>query len=264
MTAGLKTAEEAKLAQKAAEQELALASRIQSRLLPGTPPVIHGLELAVHYVPAKVVGGDYYDFLRLGSEALGLAVADVSGKGVPASLIMTMTRSLLRMAAREARTTARTVELLNRSLTPDLNPGMFVTLAYCIIGLEARTVELVRAGHNPPFLVRAADGKVERLAPRGVGLGLDRKGGLFEAELETARFRLESGDCLVLYTDGVVEAKDRAGKDYGEDRLASVLAASAKGPARGIVDAIVKDVARHERGAEAADDVTIVVVKAVP
>ncbi|MGQ9589618.1 MAG: PP2C family protein-serine/threonine phosphatase [Planctomycetota bacterium] len=261
MTQGLKDAEEAKIARKAAEHELALAARIQSKLLPSQVPEIEGYELAVRYSPAKEVSGDYYDFLDLDGGRLGVVIADVSGKGVPAALVMTMTRSLLRIAARQEASPDRTIELLHRALVPDLERGMFVTLVYLVLVPEAHEVALVRAGHNSPLFYAAAKRAVARIQPRGLGIGLDRQGSLFRSELRLQRIGLEPGDALLAYTDGLVEAKDREGKDYGEARLSEKFLAAAAGSAREILDRLAADLAAHAKGSEPADDVTIVVLK---
>lgn len=261
MTAGLKAAQEARLSQKAVEHELRVATQIQARLLPDAVPELPGLQIAHHYSPAREVGGDYFDFIRIDARHMGIAVADVSGKGIPASLIMTMTRSLLRMAARAEPSPARTIELLNRFLTPDMGPGMFVTIAYVVIDLEAREARLVRAGHNPPLLYSPSHGRVLHLHPRGIAVGIDREGSLFRSELQVQRFPLASGEVLVMYTDGIVEGKDRAGNDYSEERLERVLAECAEQPAAAIARTVIDDLERHRQGAEPSDDVTLLVLR---
>lgn len=261
MTQGLKSAEEAKIARKAAEHELALAARIQSKLLPSKVPEVEGYELAVRYAPAKEVSGDYYDFLDLEGGRLGVVIADVSGKGVPAALVMTMTRSLLRIAARQEPSPERAIDLLHRSLVPDLERGMFVTLVYFVLAPEAHEVALVRAGHNSPLFYAAAKRAVARVQPRGLGIGLDRQGALFRSELRVQRIGLEPGDVLLAYTDGLVEAKDREGEEYGEARLSEQFIAGATGSAQEILDRVAADLAAHAKDCEPADDVTIVVLK---
>jgi serine phosphatase RsbU (regulator of sigma subunit) len=263
MTSSLHAAQEAKIAQRALEHDLSVATDIQTRLLPSTVPEIEGLDISACYVSAKEVGGDYYDFLSIDPEHLGVAVADVSGKGIPGSLVMTMTRSLLRMAATGETSPARTMELVNRFLTPDMNQGMFVTLLYFVIGIPAREVRLVRCGHNAPLLYNSRVEKLINLQPRGIAVGLDREGSIFRAELQVQRFTLQPGDVLLAYTDGVVEAKNADGADYSDGRLKEVFAAHASGSAAQIIEAIVKDVARHRHGAEQSDDMTLVVIKSL-
>lgn len=261
MTDGLQAAQELRVAQRALEYELSLASRIQTRLLPPHVPKIAGFDVAVHYAAAKEVSGDYYDFIRVDDDRLGFVVADVSGKGVPAALVMTMTRSLLRIAAREQPSPARALELVNRFLTPDLDRGLFVTVVYFILTPSTSEVLLVRAGHNPPLHFQASARKLLRIQPRGLAIGLHRQGALFETELRVQSVSLGAGDVLLAYTDGVIEAKDREGDDYTEARLAEIVAAAARGAADDIVTAIVGDVERHQHGCERADDITVVALK---
>jgi sigma-B regulation protein RsbU (phosphoserine phosphatase) len=214
MTANLLEAQETKLAQRAMERELSLATKIQKKLLPSGVPDQPGYDIAHHYVPAREVGGDYFDFLKIDDKHIATVVADVSGKGIPASLIMTMTRSLLRVAAKEDASPVRTVELVNRFLTPDMNPGMFVTLVYVVLNLTNGEGRLVRAGHPPPLFYSHKRARVIPMQPRGMGLGLDRTGEIFESSLQVQRFMMQKGDVLVLYTDGVVEGQSREGKEY--------------------------------------------------
>ncbi len=262
MTAGLKAAQELKLEQKARDHELALANQIQSRLLPSDIPKISGFDVAHHYAPAREIGGDYFDFLRIDEERVGVAVADVSGKGVPAALIMTLTRSLLRMAARGEISPARTLEKVHRFLTPDMGPGMFVTMVYFVLDEATREARLVRAGHNPPLFFSAQASKVLELRPRGLGVGIDREGSRFSQELQVRKLVFHPGDVLVTYTDGIVEGKDKNGADYTEARLSEILTKSSSLGAAEIAAAIVQDLHRHTRGAEPSDDITLIVLKA--
>jgi serine phosphatase RsbU (regulator of sigma subunit) len=263
MTASLHAAQEAKLAQRALEHDLSVATEIQTRLLPSTVPEIKGLDISAYYVSAKEVGGDYYDFLMIDPEHLGVAIADVSGKGIPGSLVMTMTRSLLRMAATGETSPARTVELVNRFLTPDMNQGMFVTLLYFVIDIPTREVRLVRCGHNAPLLYSSRIEKLIHLQPRGIAVGLDREGSIFRAELQVQRFTLQPGDVLLAYTDGVVEAKNADGADYGDARLKEVFGTHATAGASQVIAEVVKDVARHRHGIEQSDDITLLAIHAL-
>ncbi|MCZ6794646.1 MAG: SpoIIE family protein phosphatase, partial [Planctomycetota bacterium] len=262
MTSNLRAGQEAKLARKAMEHELSLATSIQERLLPKDVPQLDGLDLAVFYLSAEEVGGDYYDFLPVDDSHLGLVVADVSGKGIPGSLVMTMTRSLLRMAAVGQVWPDAPVRQVNRCLVPDLNPGMFVTLLYLVLDTSTREVSLVRAGHNAPLLYSRHHSRVVQINSRGMAIGLDLHGGLFDSELEVKRFRLRPGDVFVAYTDGIIEAKDAAGRDFGEQRLSRLIASHHRQGAQEVVDAIIADVEAHEAGSERADDITLVVLKA--
>ena len=261
MTMNLQTAQSAKLAQKAMEHELSLATSIQAGLLPAQLPQIPGLDLAAYYDSAKEVGGDYYDFLQVDQNRIGGVVADVSGKGVPGSLVMSMTRSMLHMAARENRSPKDTIIEVNNCLAPDMNPGMFVTLAYLVLDTRSREVRLVRAGHNAPLLYSSHHGQVIDLHPKGIAIGLDREGPLFASQLEPQKFTLQPGDVLVLYTDGIVEGIDPQGRDFGDERLHQLLLENRERPASELLEIIMAELRSHQKNAEQSDDITLLVLK---
>ena len=261
MTRSLHTAQAAKLSQKALEHELSLATNIQSGLLPSELPEIPGLDLAAFYLSAKEVGGDYYDFLQVDDHTIGMVVADVSGKGVPGSLVMTMTRSMLHIAARDNQSPQQTIIEVNNCLAPDMNPGMFVTMAYLVLDTRTREIRLVRAGHNAPLLYSARHGQVIDLHPKGIAIGLDREGALFSSQLETQKFTLQPGDILVLYTDGIVEGKDPSGNDFGDDRLHQLITETRELSAQEILNTILQDLQAHQKSAEQSDDITLLVLK---
>ena len=261
MTRSLHTAQAAKLSQKALEHELSLATNIQGGLLPSELPEIPGLDLAAFYLSAKEVGGDYYDFLQVDDHTIGMVVADVSGKGIPGSLVMTMTRSMLHMAARENRSPKDTIIEVNNCLAPDMNPGMFVTLAYLVLDTRTREIRLVRAGHNAPLLYSARHGQVIDLHPKGSAIGLEREGSLFSSQLETQKFTLQPRDILVLYTDGIVEGKDPGGNDFGDDRLQQLITETRELSAQEILNTILQDLQAHQKSAEQSDDITLMVLK---
>ncbi|MBN1442483.1 MAG: SpoIIE family protein phosphatase [Planctomycetes bacterium] len=263
MTSNLLAAQETKLAQKAMEQELSVAMSIQSRLLPSTVPSIPGIDVAIYYQPAKEVGGDYYDFLPIDEHHLGIVIADVSGKGVPGSLVMTMTRSLLRMAAAGEAAPDLTVREVNRCLSADMNPGMFVTLLYLVLNTSSREVRLVRAGHNAPLLFRASQRKLIHVSPRGIAIGLDHHGALFDSELEVQKFGIEKGDVLVAFTDGVTEAKSPTGEDFGEQRLYRLIGSHHSSSAQILVDSVVSEIQQHQGEADRSDDISLLVLRGI-
>ncbi len=261
MTRNLRVAEEARMARKTLEHELAVATQIQTRLLPDEVPDIPGLDIAAYYISAKEVGGDYYDFIPIKSDHLGVVVADVSGKGIPAALVMTMTRSLLRMASENEPSPAKAALKVNRFLSADMSPGMFVTMAYLVADLKTHEVQLVRCGHNAPYLYRARKRKLLSLEPGGIAIGLDRSGPLFSDPLKVQRILLQTGDFLVLYSDGIVEGKNARGDDYGDARLIEILSKNAGSPARELIEVVVEDLRKHRRGEAQSDDITLLVVK---
>ena len=262
MTHQLADAQEAELRQLSLERDLSIANRIQGSLLPDSVPELTGYELGVHYVSAKEVGGDYYDFIPLEGGRIGIVVADVSGKGIPGSLVMTMTRSLVRMAAHAHPRVSDVLARVNENLSRDMTRGMFVTLIYFDFTPETGKLSVGRAGHNPAYLFQAARGSIGQIQPSGIALGMD-KGPLFEESLKVGTFSLEVGDFLVLYTDGVVEAMDVAGNEYTTERFVAVLEAVREYDAQTIVETIVADLAEHTAGADPSDDVTLVILKRV-
>ncbi len=264
MTENLQQAQEVLLAQKAAEHELALATRIQQSLLPRSLPQPPGFDLAAFSRPAREVGGDYYDFIPIDEEHLGIVIADVSGKGIPGSLIMTMTRSLLRMAARHTLSPVQALLQVHEELAPDLSPGLFVSLLYLVIDVPRYQAQVARAGHNGPLLFTDRQGKIHSLNPKGLALGLNPGKPLLESDLEMQTIALHPGDVLVLYTDGITEEKNPHGQDYGLERLARAIVEHHQLGAQGLLESVLTDLERHCQGGEQGDDRTLVVVKRLP
>ncbi len=260
MTHQLSDAQAQELRRLSLERDLAIATRIQSALLPETLPAIDGYQIAAYYASAKEVGGDYYDFIPLEGDRLGIVVADVSGKGIPGSLVMTMTRSLVRMAAHAHNRVSDLLSVVNESLSRDMTRGMFVTLIYFDFDPASGRLEVGRAGHNPAYLYQAAKGSIGQIQPSGIALGMD-PGPLFSQALQIGKFHLEIGDFLVLYTDGVIEAMDVDGNEYTPERFVAVLEAVQEHDAETIVQTVIADLADHTRGAEPSDDVTLLIVK---
>lgn len=259
MTRFLAEAREQELHAQAVARDLSIATRIQNALLPEQLPEISGIEIARYYQPAREVGGDYYDVIALPGGRAGIVVADVSGKGLAGSLVMTMTRSLVRMAARTQPDAASILEEVNASLSRDMTEGMFVTLAWAELDDQRSQVRIARAGHNPPLLLRAS-GRVEQFQPGGISLGMDA-GPVFCKSLEVSHVDLNPGDSLILYTDGIVEAMDHAGVEYGLERFAQILQSLIAATPDEVVEGVVADLAEHVGGAEASDDITLVVAR---
>ena len=245
------------------EDELARASEIQRILLPSRPPEFPGFALAGSCQPAKVVSGDYYDFIRLDETHLGVVIADVSGKGVPASLVMATCRGLMRVSAEQQLSPTAVLQRVNRLLFADIREDMFVSLAYCVLNSVTGEITMVRAGHDPPLLFRSADGTIELLRPPGLALGVD-KGPVFDRATRETTLQMQPGDRLLLYTDGVTEAVEPKSRDeFGGERLADVFRREAAvGAAPQPLIASVQDaVNAFTRGARHHDDVTLVVIE---
>ncbi len=241
------------------ESELRIAHDIQMSIVPNTFPAFPNRpEFDIHamLIPAKAVGGDLYDFFFIDDRHLCFAIGDVSGKGVPASLFMAVTRTLLRAKAFSCLDTGRIIAEMNKDLCADNGAMMFVTFFLCILDIGGGGIVYTNAGHNPPFILRK-DGKLEPLNKKhGTPLGVDDS-----QSYGADSVRLEKGDSIVLYTDGVTEAFDAGGRLYEEAGLTkSMLKAGGLKP-EDAIKLIYGDLAEFTRGAEQADDITIVALK---
>jgi sigma-B regulation protein RsbU (phosphoserine phosphatase) len=245
---------------KRLDHDLQIARDIQRILLPSEPPPIEGFDIAGVNLPARQVSGDYFDYIKVDDERLGVVIADVSGKGVPASLIMAICRSVLRAEARLAKSPAEVLRKVNRQLYPDIKEDMFISMAYVILDHKNNHVTLSRGGHDAPLLHRAKSGQVEVLKPPGMALGID-SGDVFDRITGDLSVPLERDDCLVLYTDGVTEALDVNGEEFGLDRMVRSLRASASEGAQGVIDRITADVRNFATGRPQHDDITLIVVR---
>jgi sigma-B regulation protein RsbU (phosphoserine phosphatase) len=228
---------------------------VQASLLPDRPPEVTGFEVAAENLPTWEVGGDYYDFIKFPDNQLGLAIADVAGKGVPAALIMATFRAALRTQVRNDFAIGQIVRKVNHLLWESTSDAQFVTSVYGVLDATTGRFTYTNAGHNPPMLVRM-DGTIEELSRGGPALGV------FEvANYEEAVVDLQQGDTLVLYTDGVVEAADAEGKEFGVKRLQQTVLVARELSAFKTVRAIL-DATRAFSGTDSfSDDVTLVVVK---
>jgi len=241
------------------ENELALARQIQSRLLPPGPPKIPGFEIAGHYDPARQVGGDYFDHLDLGNGRVLLVIADVSGKGVPAALLMSGFRASL-MSQSADLAAGDPVALcghLNDFLVRSVEMGKFVTGFLAFADSRENVLHFVNAGHNPPVLLRH-DGSTVSLEAGGLMFGV-----LPGAPYESASVPFTPGDLLVLYTDGVVEGASPAQELWGDDRLIETVRRCAARPSLDVVNTIANEVRAFEGDAGPADDVTLLAARRV-
>jgi serine phosphatase RsbU (regulator of sigma subunit) len=236
------------------EREIEIAREVQKRLFPQRVPELPHMQLAARCIQARSVGGDYYDFLDLGPERLGLVLGDVSGKGIPAALRMANLQAYLRVLADSApQDPLRVVRQVNRSLWQNTPPGDFATLFFGIFADAQRRLTYINCGHNPPLLLRRS-GAVERLAATATVLGA------FEVwECTLGRVQLAPGDLLVAYSDGVTEAR-RGDEDFGEERVIEVLRGGAEAAPDAIVTSILERVQEFGDG-ERSDDLTLLVAR---
>ncbi len=246
------------LEKKRIDDQLQIAAELQARLLPSGPPLVEGYSIAGICTPAYEVGGDYFDYVPLGNGRLGVVVADVSGNGIAAALLMTSFRALIIPAARAGVAPATLMGQMNRLLPEFARKRDFITAFYGILDVADGAFVYSNCGHNLPLLVRA-DGRIERLTQSGPSLII-----LPDTHYETGTVTLRPGDLLVLYTDGVVEVFDRQRQEFGNERLEEVAGRSRKQPAGMILQEIVA-ATRSFSGAEIShDDFTLVVIKREP
>ncbi|HSC26391.1 MAG TPA: SpoIIE family protein phosphatase, partial [Vicinamibacterales bacterium] len=224
------------------QRELDEARRIQRRLLPARIPAIDGFEIASDWQPAAGVGGDCYDAVAFGPSRLGLAIADVVGKGIPAALLMSNLQATVRAFATESTQPAELCQQVNRILCGHIAEGRFISFLYCVLDADDLTVSYANAGHHPPLLFHE-DGGVEWLTEGGAVLGVFPEG-----TYRQDRLGLRSGDRLVLYTDGITEARDGQGEEFGEQRLVSLVAASRACSASAIQTRVTESVASFAGG----------------
>ncbi|MEQ8349347.1 MAG: SpoIIE family protein phosphatase [Sneathiellaceae bacterium] len=242
----------------ALEQELEIARNIQLSILPGDMAPARGFQIAADMLPAKEVGGDFYDFFAIDRDRIGVIVADVSGKGVPAAFFMLIARTLMRATALFGMSPGRCLARVNGLLAAENREMMFVTLFYGILDLRTGSLAYANAGHNPPLVCRSG-GRVEVLPPTG-GIAMAVEPGLHYDE---ARLDFAEGDVLLMFSDGVTEAFATDGSLFGDRRLAALLGSQA-GDAKQVLQAILRDVQDFAAGAEQSDDITALVVRRAP
>jgi CRP-like cAMP-binding protein len=234
------------------QQEMAMAMQIQQSVLPRPLPADGPLpvDLCAFMRPMREIGGDLYDYFLVGGRELAVAIGDVAGKGVPASLFMMMCRTVLRTVAGTGLSVDQCLQRLNAVLAEDNELCMFVTLFFGVLDLDTGVLKYCSAGHNPPFLLRAAGG-LERLAPTGPVAAVDP-----QARYAAASVRVEEGDRLFLFTDGVTEAMSPTGGFFGEERLARLLETLCGSSAADMVAGVVSGVDAFAATAEQFDDIT--------
>jgi phosphoserine phosphatase RsbU/P len=237
------------------EREMHLAAEIQRQILPKGAPQVPGYQLAGWNRPARQVGGDYYDLFHLGGSRLGLVVGDVSGKGIPAALMVSTLHSALRLLLDQSEFGPGLLERLNRHIVESSMPNKFITMLLAELNPETGVLHYLNAGHNPGILVRR-DGRVEELGPGGVPLGL-----LPSARYKSRAVTLERGDLLCLYSDGITEAESPADEEFGMGRLTDLLRQFPGGPLQELLEEIPAVVGRFSQGRPQGDDQTLVLVR---
>ena len=238
-------------------QELAVAKNVQMSILPPPPAPSEYYDLYGQMTPAREIGGDFYDYFMLDDHRLGLVIADVSGKGIPAALFTTVTRSLVKAAARNHESPARCLDEVNELLSEQNDACMFVTLYYGVLDLRDGCLRYSNGGHNPPRILKGADGEVVALPLTGnLALGI-----LSGHEFNENEIHLQRGDALFLYTDGITEACDTAEEEFGEHRLDVQLSTERQSAMSDLVDKVVNAVEEFALGMEQFDDMTCLALR---
>ena len=245
---------------KRLDHDLEIARDIQRILLPSEAPAINGFQISGINVPARQVSGDYFDYIHVDKERLGVAIADVSGKGVPASLIMAICRSVLRAEAAGNPSPADVLRKVNRQLYPDIKEDMFISMAYLVLDHQNDGVTLARAGHDAPLLYQQQSQTITPIKSPGMVVGID-SGSVFDRLTVDFSVPLERNDCLVLYTDGVTETLNSEGDEYGVDRMMQSVRASANDGASAIVKTIIEDVREFTGSVPQNDDITVIAIR---
>lgn len=236
------------------KRELEVASQVQMSALPAELPANEFFDVKARVIPAKEVGGDFYDYYLIDEHHLALVIADVAGKGIPAALFAMVTRALIKSVASQYESPAATLKAVNEQLCDGNDSCVFITTFFGVLDLRSGAFLYSNAGHNPPRLLRA-DGSLEVVAPTdNLVLGIDDGEAYANAEVQ-----FHPGDALILYTDGVTEAEDAGEEEYGDHRFDQMLAAAGSTDASAIIDAIVSAVREFAGEANQSDDITCVV-----
>jgi sigma-B regulation protein RsbU (phosphoserine phosphatase) len=249
---------------KRLEEELRIARQIQMSLLPRGPLEFAGIGVTALCVPAREVGGDYYDFFKLGGDRLGVLIADVSGKGTSAALYMAELKGLVLSLSQIYQSPRQLLLEVNRIISENLDTRSFITMTYAVLDMAAGTMTFARAGHTPLMYFSANGSRgTQVLTPNGLVVGLRIPGAMekFADLLEEHRIDLHTGDVIVLYTDGITEAMNRESDLFGEARLGRIIAEHGHLDAADLRERILREIEAFVGSADQHDDMTMILVK---
>lgn len=241
---------------KEKEMELKIAHNIQESFLPDKMPDIKGFDISALNQPAKEVGGDFFDFIELSDSTLGIVIADVSGKGVPGALFMASSRTIIRASAIQAENAQTTINEANKLIAQDAKSGMFVTVFYGVLDTEHNILTYVNAGHNHPLFFKKKSSLISHITTKGIALGA-----LDEINLYHRKLKLEKGDLVLFYTDGVTEAMDNKENQFGEERLIKIIKQHHDLSSKEIIEKINEEIGSFIKNAPQFDDITIILLK---
>ncbi|QQS37350.1 MAG: SpoIIE family protein phosphatase [Ignavibacteriales bacterium] len=237
------------------EEELEIARDIQRNLLPHSIPDFRSFDIAAMNLSSKQVGGDYYDIIPLDDKTFCVAIADVSGKGVPAALLMANIQAFLKIICRHGMNLDEATALINDLITENTSDGKFITFCWGILEEDKKTLNYVNAGHNPPLLIR--NGKIQKLEKGGLILGVMKTFRPYETEL----IQLQPDDVIVMFTDGITEAMNKVGDEFSDERLEALVIKNTDKNAAEILYTIQQEVKNFATGALQSDDITLIVIK---
>jgi sigma-B regulation protein RsbU (phosphoserine phosphatase) len=243
------------LEQELISRQLETAREIQSRLLPQGAPRLSGYDIAGTCIPTFEIGGDYFDFIPLSRNRLGLAIADVAGHGIPSALVMTAFRALLRTKARSKLGPASITNAVNRILPEFTGENQFVTAMYAILEAHSGKITYINCGHPPPLLLRGS-GEIGKLDPQNIALGV-----FPDIQLKDEQNLMNAGDVLVLYTDGVTELMNQEGESFGIQRLQQTIQENWQLSASALVEKIIEATRVFSKNGGFLDDITLVIVR---
>ena len=257
--AGLRAALEEK---KQIDRDMQAAQQIQASLLPQALPEINGLQLAAYNLPAFDIGGDYYDFIEIDDDHLGIAIADVAGKGIGGAMMMAVCQGVLRTRAKQERSPAKMLSELNRVLSTNLPEDMFITMLYMVLNTRTRELKFSRAGHERPLLCRNCDGTrmAEPLDAPGIAIGLTEPD-VFDMAIQDISLQLEPGDAIIAYTDGITEALNEKGDEWGLDNLLGLIRTDSPESPDALMNAVKSSITRYVGAQQQYDDMTLLALK---
>ncbi len=238
--------------------ELHIAANIQKSFIPKETPDIPEFEIEAVTIPAREVGGDFYDFIIQPDGKYGIVIADVAGKSIPAAIFMALSRTIIRANATNQSRVSKVAKNANKMIASDASAGMFVTLIYGILDGETLSFHYANAGHPPPLIFRSADCTVEEEAPMGIVMGISD-----DAEYKENRIEFSTGDTAIFYTDGITEAMNSQGELYGLKRLIDVITANCHAETKEVVEKILADISSFSQSTEQHDDITLIIIKAI-
>jgi sigma-B regulation protein RsbU (phosphoserine phosphatase) len=237
------------------QEEMKLAYEIQTDLLPKSQPGIKGYRIAGRSIPAKEVGGDYYDFISIDDTHLAFCLGDISGKGIPAALLMANLQATLRGQTTFGRSCKDRISFTNNMLFHSTAPGKFATLFYGILDSGSNQITYCNAGHNNPFLI-ACNGEMTELTTGGIIVGI-----MPDAQFDESTIVINPGELLVLFSDGITEAMNNADEEFGDQRLSDVVLKNRNEPAERIIEIIFSEVKSFIGSSSQMDDMTLVVIQ---